>query len=124
MENRKTSHVKLAVYIISLQSALSQAIFSSIPNKFILNSITLFQICFSLPLPLTISSVCHSLSLITNTSFGFRLTWLNHHNRFSIILFSLGVTPTFFLITSFQKQSFLVWRHIQRNIRIFVAFIL
>ena len=116
--------MKSSTYILSLHSVLSNAIFSSIPSRFISYSITFLQVFLGIPLPLAILSLCHPSSLLTGASLDLLLTCSNHLKRFSIILNAIGATPTFFLIISFLKRSFLVCLHIQRNMRISATFIL
>ena len=55
-------------------------------------------------------------TLLTGASCDFLCTCSNHHNRFSVIVSSMGGTLIFSHIASFCILSFLVWSHIYLNI--------
>ena len=78
--------------------------------------ITSMHIIFGFPLNFLPYVMSIFSTLLTGASFYLRPMWPNHHKRFSLILSSIGATPTRLRISSFLTLSILVLLHIHLNI--------
>ena len=104
-----------ATLICFLRSLLSSAKLTLKLQLVISFLIISIHVSLGLPLPLALPWIVKRSLFLTGASKGFHCMCPNNRNRFSLILSSIGATPTISRICSFRILSFKVLPHIHLN---------